>query len=60
MKIKGIALLALLLAGCQTPPAQRTPETVSPMDYEACIHAAKSGNGEASDVKCEKVIQDAR
>lgn len=47
-----------LLTGCQTAPAQRTPETVSPRDYQACIQAAKSGNGEASEAQCEKVMQD--
>jgi len=30
------------------------------MDYQACIQAAKSGNGEASDEKCQKVMQDTR
>lgn len=55
-----LLICGLLLAGCQTPPAQRTPETVSPMDYQACIQAAKSGNGEASDEKCQKVMQDTR
>jgi uncharacterized lipoprotein YajG len=58
MKKIMIFLGTVLLAGCQTPPAERTPETVSPGDYQACIQAAKSGNGAASETKCDKVIQD--
>lgn len=50
----------LLLAGCETPPAQQTPESISPTDYQDCIQAAKSGNGAESEAKCGKVMEDTR
>lgn len=60
MKISGIVMSILLLAGCQSPPSERTPETISPTDYQACIQAAKSGNGAESEAKCERVMEDTR
>lgn len=50
----------LLIAGCQTQPGSHTQETVSPTDYQACIQAAKSGNGAESEAKCERVMEDTR
>ncbi|ASV56451.1 MULTISPECIES: ChiQ/YbfN family lipoprotein [Lelliottia] len=60
MKIIGIVFGLLLLAGCQTSPSSQTQETVSPTDYQACIQAAKSGNGAESEAKCERVMDDTR
>lgn len=60
MKLSGIVMSILLLAGCQTPSTQRTPETISPTDYQDCIQAAKSGNGAESEAKCGKVMEDTR
>lgn len=44
--------VVLLLAACQSAPVKSTQETVSPTDYQACIQAAKSGNGAESEAKC--------
>jgi uncharacterized lipoprotein YajG len=52
--------LLLLTSCCRTPSSGQVSETISPTDYQACIQAAKSGNGAASDEKCEKVMQDTR
>lgn len=60
MKIIGIVFGLLLLAGCQTSPSSQTQETVPPTDYQACIQAAKSGNGAESEAKCERVMDDTR
>lgn len=51
---------SLLLTGCLDTPGKPVPEAISPMDYQACIQAAKSGDGAASDEKCQKVLQDSR
>lgn len=57
-------LLPLLLAGCaSTTPEQQTHssnETISPMEYQECIQAAMTGNGQASNEKCDQVIKDSR
>lgn len=58
-------LLPLLLAGCgSTTPVQQThsssSETISPMDYQECIQAAMSGNGQASSEKCDQILKDSR
>lgn len=60
MTKSAIVICGLFLAGCQPAPSRQTQETVSPTDYQACIQAAKSGNGAASDEQCQKVLQDAR
>lgn len=52
--------VVLLLAACQTAPVKTTQESVSPTDYQACIQAAKSGNGAESEAKCERVMEDTR
>lgn len=59
----GMILCAVLLAGCSEhpqPSKHETTETVSPMDYQECIQAAMSGNGQASAEKCDKVVKDTR
>lgn len=56
----GVLVGLMLLAGCQPQPVSRTPETVSPTDYQDCIQAAKSGNGAKSEALCNKVMQDTR
>jgi hypothetical protein len=60
MTKSALIICGLLLAGCQSMTSKSAPETVSPMDYQACIQAAKSGDGAASDEKCQKVLQDTR
>lgn len=60
MKTMGIVFGLLLLAGCQISPSSQTHESVSPTDYQACIQAAKSGNGAESETKCERVMEDTR
>lgn len=52
--------VVLLLAACQNAPVKTTQESVSPTDYQACIQAAKSGNGAESEAKCERVMEDTR
>lgn len=52
--------VVLLLADCQSAPVKTTQETVSPTDYQACIQAAKSGNGAESETKCERVMENMR
>ncbi len=56
-------LCAVLLAGCSEnsqPAKHETTETLSPRDYQECIQAAKSGDGQESTEKCDKVVRDAR
>lgn len=57
-------LLPLLLAGCgSATPIQQThssSETISPMAYQECIQAAMSGNGQASNEKCDQILKDSR
>ncbi|EFE09799.1 ChiQ/YbfN family lipoprotein [Citrobacter youngae] len=57
-------LLPLLLAGCgSTTPVQQThssSETISPMDYQECIQAAMTGNGQAYNEKCDQILKDSR
>lgn len=53
----------LMLMGCQAQQPASKPiveENVSPLDYQACIQAAMSGNGQASAEKCDKVLKDTR
>lgn len=52
----------LLLVSCASTTQQQPQhsESISRMDYQNCIQAAMSGNGQSSEVECEKVRQDAR
>lgn len=58
------AIAALLLMGCAStaskPQTHSSNETISSLDYQACIQAAMSGNGQASDEKCGKVLKASR
>ncbi|ENC0771716.1 hypothetical protein ABJ851_003486 [Shigella flexneri] len=65
MKKYLLLLLPLLLAGCgSTTPTQQTHsssnEPLSPMAYQECIQAAMSGNGQASNEKCDQILKDSR
>lgn len=65
MKKYLVVLFPLLLAGCSnaTPPQQAhssNSETVSPMEYQECIQAAMSGNGQASNEKCDQILKQSR
>ncbi|EMW0956698.1 ChiQ/YbfN family lipoprotein [Citrobacter freundii] len=57
-------LLPLLLAGCSsTTPTEQThsnSETISPMEYQECIQAAMTGNGQAYSEKCDQILKDSR
>ena len=54
-------IVTLTLAGCaNSQPAPQTRsdnETVSSLDYQECIQAAISGNGQASSAKCDPILK---
>lgn len=61
MNKAAMMICILVLVGCNSPQPKNEPtvqETVSPRDYQACIQAAKSGNGQASEEDCNKVVKD--
>lgn len=64
MKKYLLFLFPLLLASCsQSNSPQQTSgnrETISPMEYQECIQAAMTGNGQASTEKCDQILKDSR
>lgn len=58
------ALLPCILAGCAnpspTPPAPSSNGVISPMEYQECIQAAMTGNGQASNEKCDQILKATR
>lgn len=61
MNKAAMMICILVLMGCSAQQTKSKPtvkETVSPRDYQACIQAAKSGNGQVSEEDCNKVIED--
>lgn len=57
-------IIVLVLAGCaKSQPAPQTHsdnEAVSSLDYQECIQAAISGNGQASSAKCDPILKASR
>ncbi|MGV4199990.1 ChiQ/YbfN family lipoprotein [Citrobacter murliniae] len=64
MKILMVVFTALFLAGCAStaskPQPQSYDETISPMAYQECIQAAMTGNGQASNEKCDEILKASR
>lgn len=59
-----LLLIPFFLSGCgNTTPAPQThssSETISPMEYQECIQAAMTGNGQATNEKCEQILKESR
>lgn len=57
-------LFTLILAGCANsasqPQTHTQDESISPMDYQECIQAAMTGNGQASNEKCDEILRKSR
>lgn len=57
-------IVIFTLAGCATnPPSPQTHngnETVSSLDYQECIQASISGNGQASSARCDPILKASR
>ncbi|WP_213133591.1 ChiQ/YbfN family lipoprotein [Citrobacter sp. FP75] len=57
-------LAALFLAGCASsspaPQIHDSNDPLSPMAYQECIQAAMTGNGQAYNEKCDKILKETR
>lgn len=57
-------IVILTLAGCgnnrPAPQSHSDNEAVSSLDYQECIQAAISGNGQASSAKCDPILKASR